>query len=91
MCQVLWAEQQFEIRRVKRDFVHDKREEERAYRQARYDDENWTRQWYLVRRSLQATCALSTLAFFGPENGSQSATNVVLLILLVVIKSTKAF
>jgi len=47
---VSWAEQQREILRVKRDFVHDKREEERAYREARYDDENWSRQWYLVRR-----------------------------------------
>ena len=46
--QVLWAEQQTELRRVKRDLIHDKREEERAYRQARYDDENWSRQWYLV-------------------------------------------
>jgi len=50
----MWVEQQLEIRRVKRDLMHDKREEERAYLQARYDDENWTRQWYLVRRYLHA-------------------------------------
>ena len=56
-CQVLWAEQQYEIRRVKRDLLHDKREEERAYLQARYDDENWTRQWYLVCYHCHITCS----------------------------------
>ena len=55
---MLWAEQQYEIRRVKRDLVHDKREEERAYREARYDDENWTRQWYLVCRFLHNLLSL---------------------------------
>jgi proprotein convertase subtilisin/kexin type 1 len=43
---VAWAEQQYEIYRVKRDLV-EKREEERAYREASYDDDYWERQWYL--------------------------------------------
>jgi hypothetical protein len=46
-AQVKWAEQQFGKLREKRDLV-DKREEERAYREAGFDDDYWQRQWYLV-------------------------------------------
>lgn len=49
---VLWAEQQVSKLRTKRDHVDDvakfdKRAENTAYRSIRYDDPEWTKQWYL--------------------------------------------
>ena len=64
-----------ELRRVKRDFVHDKREEERAYREARYDDENWARQWYLVGHLIVTICLKRSLhrVYFSGIIANQSA------------------
>jgi len=44
---VQWAEQQYEKLREKRDLI-DKREETLAYRNVRYDDSDWDKEWYLV-------------------------------------------
>lgn len=47
LSQVQWAEQQYEKLREKRDLI-DKREETLAYRNVRYDDSDWNKEWYLV-------------------------------------------
>ncbi|KAI0226871.1 Neuroendocrine convertase 1 [Lamellibrachia satsuma] len=46
LSQVQWAEQQYEKLREKRDLI-DKREETLAYRNVRYDDSDWNKEWYL--------------------------------------------
>ncbi|ELT90904.1 hypothetical protein CAPTEDRAFT_121853 [Capitella teleta] len=43
---VNWAEQQYSKIRTKRDFIS-KREEETAYNEVYYNDEEWLKQWYL--------------------------------------------
>ena len=61
------------MKRVKRDLV-DKRQEARAYRNVRYTDQKWDKQWYLV--SITWPCGEHLAAILANNSGNDVSNDV---------------